>query len=253
MPSASSLIFLDNRKENKSYPKELLIFGAPDYSRQPLSMQNDQENPMGMLYEIYENQGYQFLPLPYSGKEISKISEYFPIEKTDIFLNGDASEYTIKQLPLEDYRVIHFACHSFLDETFPMRSALVLSLDENYKEDGFLKVREIYNFNLNTELVVLSACRTGRGKMEGSDGVLGLPRIFFYTGAKSVVSTLWGIDDKSAVDFMNYFYQGLSEGENKAQALQNAKLKMIKSKYSHPYYWGAFILNGDYRSTITLN
>ena len=87
--------------------------------------------------------------------------------------------------------------------------------------------------------------------MEGSDGVLGLPRVFFYAGAKSVVSTLWGINDRSTVDFMSYFYELLSNGENKAQALRMAKIRMMKSKYSHPYYWGAFILNGDYRSTIT--
>jgi len=251
MPSASSLLFLDNKKINKPYPKELLLFGAPDYSKQSYSRQDDKENPMEMLYEIYENQGYQFLPLPYSEKELIEISGYFPKEKMDIYLNKDANEKTIKQLFIEDYRVIHFACHSFLDETFPLRSALVLSLDENFKEDGFLKVREIYNLNLNSELVVLSACSTGQGKMEGSDGVLGLPRIFFYAGAKSVVSTLWGINDKSTVDFMNYFYQGLSEGESKAQALRMAKIRMIKSKYSHPYYWGAFVLNGDYLSTIT--
>ncbi|MCJ7582919.1 MAG: CHAT domain-containing protein [Candidatus Aminicenantes bacterium] len=253
MPSSFSLLFLDNKKNTKSYPKELLAFGAPDYSIPSSSRLKNQQDPMGMLYEIYENQGYQFLPLPYSKKEIDKISDYFPIEKTDVYLRRDASEKTIKQLPLEDYRVLHFACHSFLDETFPMRSALVLSPDENFEEDGFLKVREIYNFNLNSELVVLSACSTGQGKMEGSDGVLGLPRIFFYAGAKSVVSTLWGINDESTVDFMNYFYQGLFEGKSKAQALQAAKIRMIKSKYSHPYYWGAFILNGDYRSTITSN
>jgi len=251
MPSASSLLFLDNKKINKPYPKELLIFGNPDYSIQSSSMMKDQKNSMEMLYEIYENQGYQFLPLPYSRKEIKKISGYFPKKKTDIFLSKEASENTIKHLSLGDYRVIHFACHSFLDETFPMRSALVLSLDENFKEDGFLKVREIYNFDLNSELVVLSACRTGQGKMEGSDGVLGLPRIFFYAGAKSVVSTLWGINDRSTVDFMNYFYRGLAEGKSKAQAMRMAKIRMMKSKYSHPYYWGAFILNGDYRSTIT--
>ncbi len=251
MPSASSLLFLDNKKNNKPYPKELLIFGNPDYSIQSSSVLKDQKNPMRMLYEIYENQGYQFLPLPYSRQEVKKISGYFPKKKTDIFLSKEASEYTIKQLSLGDYRVIHFACHSFLDETFPMRSALVLSPDEDFKEDGFLKVREIYNFDLNSELVVLSACRTGQGKMEGSDGVLGLPRIFFYAGAKSVVSTLWGINDRSTVDFMSYFYELLSNGENKAQALRMAKIRMMKSKYSHPYYWGAFILNGDYRSTIT--
>lgn len=250
MPSASSLLFLSDKKINKPYNKELLLFGAPDYSMQSSSKEDDQENPMAMLYEIYKNQDYQFLPLPYSKKELMVISDYFPQKKTDIYLNKDASENTIKNLSLGDYKIIHFACHSFLDETFPMRSALVLSLDEDFKEDGFLKVREIYNFDLNAELVVLSACRTGQGKLEGSDGVLGLPRIFFYAGAKSVVSTLWGINDKSTVDFMDYFYRGLSEGKSKAQALRMAKIKMMESTYSHPYYWGAFILNGDYRSTI---
>lgn len=251
MPSASSLLFLDNKKTRKSFPKELLMFGDPDYSIKSSPRMKNQQNPMKMLYEIYENQGYKFSSLPYSKKEINKISRYFPKEKTDIYFGRNASENTIKQLPLEDYRVLHFACHSFLDETFPMRSALVLSPDEDFKEDGFLKVREIYNFDINSELVVLSACSTGQGKMEGSDGVLGLPRIFFYAGAKSVVSTLWGINDKSTVDFMNYFYQGLYEGKSKVQALRLAKIRMLKSKYSHPYYWGAFILNGDYRSTIT--
>ncbi len=251
MPSASSLLFLSDKKIDKTYNKELLLFGAPDYSKQSSSKQGDQENPMAMLYEIYINQGYQFLPLPYSKKEIMVISDYFPPEKTDIYLNKDASENTIKNLSLGDYKIIHLICHSFLDETFPMRSALVLSLDEDFKEDGFLKVREIYNFNLNAELVVLSACRTGMGKLEGSDGVLGLPRVFFYAGAKSVISTLWGINDKSTVDFMDYFYRGLFEGKSKTQALRMAKIKMMESTYSHPYYWGAFILNGDYRSTIT--
>ncbi len=251
MPSASSLLFLSDKKKNKPYNKELLLFGAPDYSMQSSSKQGDKENPMAMLYEIYKNQDYQFLPLTYSKKELMVISDYFPSQKTDIYLNKDASENTIKNLSIGDYKIIHFACHSFLDETFPMRSALVLSLDEDFKEDGFLKVREIYNFNLNAELVVLSACRTGQGKLEGSDGVLGLPRIFFYAGAKSVISTLWGINDKSTVDFMDYFYQSLSEGKSKAQALRMAKIKMMESTYSHPYYWGAFILNGDYRSTIT--
>ena len=253
MPSASSLLFLDMRKTVEPYSKELLVFGAPEYSLQASSIEDNLRNPMDLLYEIYRDQGYEFLPLPYSRKEIKKISGYFPDNKTDVFLNKEASESRIKQLSLDDYKVIHFVCHSFLDEAFPMRSALVMSLDENFKEDGFLKVREIYNFDLNSELVVLSACFTGQGKLEGSEGVLGLPRVFFYAGAKSVVSTLWGIHDRATVDFMNYFYRALSEGKDKAQSLRAAKIYMIKSKYFHPYYWAAFILNGDYRSTITSN
>lgn len=250
MPSASSLLFLNDKRTNMLYPKDILLFGEPDYSRQPPSKSSGKNNPMEVIYNLYENQGYEFLPLPYSRKEVKGISKYFSSPKADIFLGEKASEKTVKNLPLADYRVIHIACHSFLDETYPLRSSLVLSFNDSTDEDGFLNVREIYGLNLRPELIVLSACRTGKGKLEGSDGVLGLPRIFFYAGAMSVVSTLWGVNDRSSVSFMNFFYRSLSEGQSKAQALRSAKMEMIGSKYSHPYHWGAFILNGDYRTSI---
>ena len=84
--------------------------------------------------------------------------------------------------------------------------------------------------------------------MEKGEGVLGLPRIFFYSGAKSVVSALWRIDDKSTSVFMSYFYGFLTDGKNKSESLQLAKLNMLKSKYAHPFYWAGFILNGEYDS-----
>jgi CHAT domain-containing protein len=117
-------------------------------------------------------------------------------------------------------------------------------------EDGFLQVREIYNLKLNADLVVLSACQTGRGKLEKGEGILGFPRIFFYVGAKSVVLSLWKINDKSTSVFMDYFYYYLSQGNEKIQALRNAKLKMLESKFNHPFYWAAYILNGDFDSPI---
>jgi len=250
MPSASSLLFLNDKRIGSNYSKDILLFGEPDYRFLSFSKTGDFDKPMEVVYELYKNQGYEFLPLPHSKKEIKSISRYFPSAKTDIFQQKEASEKTVKNLSLEDYRVIHFACHSFLDEAYPLRSSLVFSFNDNTEEDGFLNVREIYRLNLRPELIVLSACHTGKGKMEGSDGVLGLPRIFFYTGALSVVSALWGINDRSTASFMDSFYRGLSEGQNKAQALQTAKIEMIRSKYSHPYYWGAFILNGDFRTPI---
>ena len=138
-----------------------------------------------------------------------------------------------------------------MDEEFPFRSALILSLDEDRKEDGFLQVREIYNLKLEADLVILSACQTGKGKLERREGILGFPRIFFYIGAKSVVLSLWKINDKSTSIFMNYFYYYLSQGNEKARALRLAKLKMIESKFCHPFYWAAFVLNGDFNSRVS--
>jgi CHAT domain-containing protein len=202
------------------------------------------------MRELYLDQGFDFSPLPHSEEEVLGISSYFPRESRDVYLKDNAKEEVFKRISLKDYRIVHFACHGFLSEEYPFRSALVLSLDEDPAEDGFVQVRELYNIRLRADLVVLSACQTGRGRMERGEGLLGLPRIFFYTGAKSVISTLWRINDESTAVFMNWFYRYLSEGKDKAQALRLAKLRMLDSRYGHPFYWASFILNGDYNSVV---
>jgi tetratricopeptide (TPR) repeat protein len=247
-PSSSSLLFL-SREKDKSYSRDLLAFGNPAYT---WNGKTNKKNtiPSEILKEIYQNEGFNLTSLPYSEREVRKISKFFHKTKRDIYLNHKASEKTIKNLSLNDYQILHFACHAILDEKFPFRSALVLSKEDSLDEDGFLQVSEIYNLRMTSDLVILSACQTGRGRLEKGEGVLGLPRIFFYAGAKSVISTLWKIDDKSTSIFMNHFYDYLSQGKNKAQSLRLAKLEMINSKYSHPFYWSAFILNGDYASKV---
>ncbi len=249
-PSSSSLLFILENKNRKKNSKGLLAFGNPSYNFTS-SLNNKKHKSYGLiLKELYSDQGFEFFPLPASHEEIHNLLQFFPKEKRSVYLKREANEDIIKKLPLKDYQVIHFACHGFLDKNFPFRSALVLTLDENMDEDGFLQVREIYNLRIEADLVVLSACQTGIGKLEKGEGILGLPRIFFYSGAKSVVSTLWKVNDKAAARFMGYFYKFLSQGREKAQAIQLAKLKMIDSDYSHPFYWGAFILNGDYSSKL---
>ena len=145
---------------------------------------------------------------------------------------------------------MHFACHAISDEVNPLRSALVFSIDPKGREDNFFQVLEMYQYRLESELTVLSACKTGEGKTLRNEGVLGLPRLFFYMGSRAVVSSLWNIDDKASSRFMRYFYEGLLRGGGKSQALRSAKLKMIRAGYGHPYYWAAFILTGDYRTPV---
>jgi len=140
-----------------------------------------------------------------------------------------------------------------VDEILPLRSALVLSMMNNEIEDGFLQAREIYNLRLVSEMVVLSACQTAKGTMESVEGILGLPRIFFYTGARSVLTSLWRIRDRTTARFMTRFYQNLVEGYGKAQALRLAKIEMIESKFAHPYFWAAFVLNGEFSTAVISN
>jgi CHAT domain-containing protein/TPR repeat protein len=244
-PSCSSLLFLSRKKKITNPQKSLLAIGNPVFDLNDIN-KDGKRTPSIILKELYENQGFDFSSLPHSEKEIKEIARLFSPSKSDVFVGDTVREGLLKELPLWDYQIVHFACHGLIDEKFPFRSALVLNLNEDLEEDGFLLVREIYSLRLLADMVVLSACQTGRGKIENMEGVLGLPRIFFYCGAKSVVSSLWNINDRSTAKFMAYFYKFLSKGEDKAEALRMAKLKMLKSKYSHPYYWAAFVLHGDH-------
>jgi CHAT domain-containing protein len=251
-PSSSSLLFLKKREIAVFPTKSLLAIGNPKYSLGEITQSNSKDSSQ-IFKEIYENQGFNFPPLPYSQREIKEISKYFERKRKDIYLGDVARESLIKNISLEDYQIIHFACHGLHDEIFPFRSGLVLSLDGNIKEDGFLLVREIYDLKIAADLIVLSACKTGKGKLENIEGVLGLPRIFFYCGAKSVVSSLWEVNDKSTSKFMSDFYKYLSLGESKSQALRMAKLKMLRSKYCHPFYWASFVLYGDFTKILLGN
>jgi CHAT domain-containing protein len=244
-PSVSAYFNLLKRPKPASYRKDLLAFGAPSYSTPVFPGNKNSRSPSQILLELYEKSGFSVSPIPYSEKEVTEISRYFKADKRDVFVKTRASEQTLKSINLNDYRIVHFACHAFSDESFPLRSALVFSLEDEGEEDGFFQVLEMYRFRLNAELTVLSACQTGKGKNIQNEGVLGLPRVFFYMGSRSVISTLWRIDDKATSQFMGYFYEYYARGKSKSQALQLAKKKMMKSRYSHPFYWGAFVLTGE--------
>jgi CHAT domain-containing protein len=248
-PSSSVLMFLLDKRATRGSPSGLLAFGDPVYPdvKSPSPKGNAVKN---ILAEFYLNQGFKFFPIPYTRDEIRAISKYFPKDKKDIFLGQDAREENIKKPPRNEYQVVHFACHGFLDENQPFRSALVLSQDQEKEEDGFLQVRELYNLRLKANLVVLSACHSGRGKLEKGEGILGLTRMFFYSGTKSVLSTLWSVNDQSTALFMKIYYRYLAKGRKIGEALRLTKLDMIQSKFSHPYYWAGFVLNGDYDSRI---
>jgi len=250
-PSISSLLYLCRRSIPRNN-KVFMAFGSPKYKKKKLGSELINKSTYSLLLEIYKKKGFKLASLPFSQKEVKRISRFFPKEYKKIYLGDKATESILKKEKLDNVLILHFACHGFLDEEVPLRSAIVLSPEEELNEDGFFQVREIYGLSFSAEMVVLSACQTARGTLEKSEGVLGLPRSFFYSGARSVVSSLWDVSDKSTAEFMENFYHFLSEGKPKIEALQLAKIKMLK-KYAHPHYWAAFVLNGEPFSSIKFN
>lgn len=244
-PSVSSLHILMNPPEHKVPPKGLLAVGGVIYQNE--NPQNGESRQISRKTELerYDVKSFDFAPLPFSIEEVFEISNQFPINKRKILIGENASEETIKSLPLDSFRFIHFACHGFHDYMYPLRSSLILTNNDNKKDDGFLQAREIYGLDIRADLVVLSACQTGSGLMETVEGPIGLMRPFFYAGARSVISSLWQINDKASVLFMKEFYRHLSHGNFTTKALQLTKKRMLRSIYSSPFYWAGLILSGD--------
>jgi len=247
-PSSSSLINILSRKRKAESNKEFLAFADPVYDIEKPSSKGLAETNIFREYSV--QMGFNFKRLSFSGEEVKKISRYFPKKMYKIYMREKAKEENLKEVDIDKYNIIHFATHGFLDEKNSIRSSLIFTLDNDPKEDGFFQVREIYNMRLNADLVVLSACNSGKGKLERGEGVLGLYRAFLNAGAQSVVMSLWNINDRATSDFMWYLYKNLSKGMTKEGALQKAKIKMIYSKFSHPFYWAAFVLSGESNSTI---
>ena len=152
---------------------------------------------------------------------------------------------------LSQYRIIHFSTHGLLDSRRPELSGLVLSLvdEAGQPQEGFLRLHEIYNLRLNADLVVLSACQTGLGKDVRGEGLIGLTRGFMYAGTPRVVASLWQVDDAATAELMKRFYKGvLHEKLPPAAALRVAQIEMLKKRHwQSPYYWGAFVLQGEWR------
>lgn len=138
-------------------------------------------------------------------------------------------------------RIIHLATHGSFDSENPLDGWLALTPEGS--DNGLLTVAEIFGLNLNTELIVLSACDTGRGKITG-DGVVGLSRAFISAGTPSVLVSLWQVPDNSTAVLMQEFYHQLQEGEDKAQALRQAMLTTMK-EFPNPIDWAGFTLMGE--------
>ncbi len=180
--------------------------------------------------------------LPGARAEVQRVGRGIPVDRRTILAGAAATEASVKRLG-PGQTILHFAVHGLIDDGHPLESALVLT--EGDGEDGWLRVREAFGLDLRADLVVLSGCSTGLGKLSG-DGILGLSRALLYAGTPSVVVSQWDVSDLATLHLMDGFYAGLRSGRSKALALRDAQLRTLR-RYPHPALWSAFLLVGEAR------
>jgi CHAT domain-containing protein/Tfp pilus assembly protein PilF len=186
--------------------------------------------------------------LPATAGEVSEIAKLFTAKRINnkLFTGPEANENLVKSKGLKHYTLLHFATHGVVDESNPQLSRIFLQ-DNSEAEDGNLFAGEIYNLELNADLVTLSACQTGLGKISRGEGVIGLSRALVYAGASNIIVSFWSVADESTANLMKTFYQQLLDNPSKgyAENLRQAKFSLMKNQqYAAPFYWAPFILIG---------
>lgn len=215
-----------------------------------LARQRSLNRSAGLSRALRDVQGSDYIPpLPGSREEAFSIKKIFG-RNVHLALGYDANRKSVLNGLVSSYRVVHFATHGIIDTRNPEMSGLVLSLfnQRGKAQDGYLRLGDIYKLKLSADLVVLSSCESALGKELESEGIIGLPRGFLYAGAKRVISSLWKVDDQATKELMTLFYTGLHAGKNPAAALRSAQSTLANDPHwKSPYYWAAFILQGEYK------
>lgn len=182
--------------------------------------------------------------LPGTANEVRAIAKLFGAD-AEVYLRDQASEENVKAGKLGGHRIVHIASHGLLESHY---QALALTLNPDGKEDGFLLHSEIPELKLDADLVVLSACQTGNTRLaSGSEPIAGLALALRAAGARSVVVSLWSVDDEATAKLMTEFYRPLvKEGASYGKSLAAAKRALIgRAETAHPYFWAPFVLIGD--------
>ncbi|MDY8136870.1 CHAT domain-containing tetratricopeptide repeat protein [Aquimarina sp. 2201CG5-10] len=185
-----------------------------------------------------------FGPLIYNTKEVENIMNYFDGKA---ITGADASIQSFIDSAY-DYTILHFATHAAANDKNPDYSYLAFTPDHN-NQPNLLYVKDLYGYTIDADLVTLSACQTGLGKLQAGEGMLSLARGFNYAGARSLLTTLWKVNDQTTAELMSDFYKNLGDNLSKDKALREAKLNYLNTieepLLKHPYYWAGFVISGD--------
>ena len=247
-PSMSTLVAI-RAKENRSRSTRKLVAVIAD---PVFSGSDDRVQTKGNSSE--KN---QFNRLIHASEEADAITAVAPSGTTMVAKGFDASRETAMSSDVAQYQIVHFATHAVSDEEHPELSNVVLTMmDRNgEKTDGLMAMHDIYSMDLAAELTVLSACQTALGKDTKGEGLVGLTHGFISAGSKTVVASLWKVDDRATAVLMADLYKAmLQQGMSPPAALRAAKLKMMQDKdLSAPYYWAGFVAQGEYANHIAVD
>ncbi len=234
-PSASALLTLEKRALKRTGEPALLAFANPSIAPGAPNRLRSGLEP------------WRLAPLPHSDEEARAAARAWAPRKAEVFSREHATEDVLGSQPLERYSVLHFAVHGLLDEARPRFSALALAPSASH--DGLLQMHEIRRLRLQAPLVVLSACETALGENVSGEGVMGLSHAFLSAGARSVIATLWRVDDRSTSVAMIRFHRSLARpGGTSAAALRAARLALLADPATaHPFYWAGLVQVGSGR------
>ena len=176
-------------------------------------------------------------------------------EGNTVLVGPSATKSGFERAGLDQHAIIHLAVHGVANEKHPERAALILLSAPSSGDDGILEASEIVHLQTSADLVVLSACDTAVGRLQGEEGIANLSLAFQLAGAKTVISTLWSVDDTTTLDLMQRFYSHLAERSTIAHSLTAAKRDMIRiyGKEAVPYYWAGFKLEGAGDRSLPVN
>jgi len=272
--SLSVLKLLQERdKEYKALKKRgtLLAMGAPHYGKNRQGVTTRSEITLGGLTEnpnsveiarrLVRSGDYgravrqfglmRWRNLPGALAELEQLEALFKETQPAIYIQEQATEAQLQRLnqqgELANYRYLVFSAHGYLSPQVSALSSIVLGQVNNPPGiDGYVTAGEWPGYDLKSDLMVLSACETGRGEVVGGEGVMGLPYAFYVAGNKNTILTLWSISDKVTTEFVTSFFAKLKAGKGQLEALTATKREFIEKggRHSNPAYWAAFVLYG---------
>lgn len=221
----------ETNNEDREYERDFSGFGVADFQN--------------------ESTGRNLITLPRAPDEIRSISDNLTrfINKEE-FTELKATPQTFR-MAAGNSKILHMATHSEISESDPLFSRIHLVPDsESDDQTNQIFAYELFDLNLNSELIMLNSCESGGDRSIQGSGIMGISRALHYAGAQSLILNAWSVNDQFAAEFANAFYFHINEGETKSRALQLAKIDFIKNNNSNPHFWGPYILNGDNKPLI---
>jgi CHAT domain-containing protein len=279
------------REQQRKIPRrQLLAFANPDFGTLPTNLNLAQSTPViqddmvtrmrSFRSDYYRGGGLRLTSLPETELEAMRAASLFgppqefktpttdvPEATAVVYAGKGANEEQVKRLlggaadsiAMPKFRYVLFSTHGFADTHNGMLSCIALSTPSaDSTEDGYLQAQEVMNLALDTDVVMLSACQTGLGRLRGGEGLVGLSAAFFYAGAESTCASLWQVPSGPTSQVVTEFFKHLQEGKvSRAEALRQAQLTVLRqgrtpdgkpADYSTPFCWAAFVLMGEYEN-----